>query len=147
MTPTVEVVGGDAAQWVVKVAGSVVARCGDAALAKRTAEHIGRTLEREARIAAIRALADYLEQHPEAPCNRVSATSWARSADELAGAAARMPGSALDNTSESFVRVVVDFGCEVALEVLLSRYHLVKPAPVRDLPSQLAALPMISKAA
>jgi hypothetical protein len=108
--PTVAVVGGDAARWIVKVAGEEVATCGNASLARRTAEEIRRTLEREARIAAIRALADYLERCPEAPCDRVSASSWAGSADALADSAARMPESVLDNTRDVFVRVVVDFG-------------------------------------
>jgi hypothetical protein len=139
--PTVEVIGGDAARWIVKVAGDVVATCGNASLARRTAEQIRRTLEREARVAAIRALAEYLEQHPEAPCDRVSASAWASSADALAESAARMTGSLLDNTRDSFVRVAVDFGSGVELEVLLSRYNLVEPAPVRELPPQLAALP------
>jgi hypothetical protein len=138
--PTVEVIGGEAARWTVKVAGDVVATCGNAALARRTAEQIRRTLEREARVAAIRALADYLEQHPEAPCDRVSASTWAPSADALAESAARMTGSLLDNMRDSFVRVAVDFGSGVELEALLSRYHLVKPAAVRELPPQLAAL-------
>lgn len=106
-----------------------------------------RTLEREARIAAIRALADYLERHPEAPCDRVSASSWARSADALADAAARMPESVLDNTREVFVRVAVDFGSGVQLGALLSRYQLVEPPAVRELPTQLAALATDGRAA
>src|SRR3954468_3602240 len=139
--PTVEVIGGDAARWIVKVAGDVVATCGSAPLATRTAEQIRRTLEREARVTAIRALADYLEQHPEAPCDRVSASTWAPSAEALAESAARMTGSLLDNTRDSIVRVAVDFGSGVELEALLSRYQLVKRAPVRELPPLLAALP------
>jgi hypothetical protein len=139
--PAVDVISGDTARWAVKVAGEVVATCGNAALAQRTAEQLRRTLEREARIAAIRALADYLEEHPDAPCAHVTARSWADTANALADSAARMPGSALDNTRDSFVSVAVDFGAGVALEALLSRYQLVEPAPVRALPPQLAALP------
>jgi hypothetical protein len=145
--PSVAVVGGDAARWIVKVAGEVVATCGSASLARRTAEEIRRTLEREARIAAIRALADYLEWHPEALCDRVSASRWARSADALAESAARMPESVLDNTCDVFVRVVVDFGSGVQLEALLSRDQLVEPPAVRELPPQLAALPTDGRAA
>jgi hypothetical protein len=139
--PTVDVISGDTARWVVTVAGEVVASCRNAALARRTAEQIQSTLEREARVAAIRALADYLEQHPDAPCCHVAARSWADTADALAASAARMPGSALDNTRDSSVSVAVDFGAGVALEVLLSRHHILKPAPARTLPPQLASLP------
>jgi len=139
--PAVDVISGDTARWVVTVAGEIVATCGNAALAQRTAEQLRRTLEREARIAAIRALADYLEQHPDAPCGHVTARSWADTADTLAASAARLPGSALDNTSDSFVSVAVDFGAGVELAAILSRYQLVKPAPVRALPPQRAALP------
>ena len=139
--PTVAVVRGDATRWIVKVAGEVVATCGNASLARRTAEEIRRTLEREARIAAIRALADYLERHPDAPCDRVSASSWPPSTDALADSAARMPESVLDNTRDFLVRVILDFGSGVHLDALLSRDQLVEPPAVRELPPQLAALP------
>src|SRR5512144_500986 len=108
--PTIEVVGGDAATWAVNVDGRTIVTCANAAVARQAAERIRRTLEREAQIAAIRALADYLEENPNAPCAHVSAGWWADDAKSLAACASHMPGATLDNREDYAISVCVDFG-------------------------------------
>ena len=139
--PTIEVVGGEVATWAVTVDGRTVATCGNAAVARQAAERIRQTLEREARIAAIRALADYLEHNPDAPCAYVSAGWWAKDAKSLATCASHMPGAKIDNGAHYAVHVCVDFGARVKLAAIASRDCL-RPRPiVHELPPELAALP------
>src|SRR4051794_1053398 len=138
--PTIEVVGGDAATWAVNVDGRTIVTCANAAVARQAAERIQRTLEREARIAAIRALADYLERNPDAPCAHVTAGWWADDAKSLAACASRMPGAALDNRDDYSVSVCVDFGARVTLAAMASRNRLRLRPLVHELPPELAAL-------
>jgi hypothetical protein len=142
LMPTIEVVGGDVATWAVKVDGRTIATCGNVAVARKAAERIRQTLEREARIAAIRALADYLEQNPDAPCAYVSAGWWANDAKPLATCASHMPGAKIDNRADYAVSVCVDFGARVKLAAMASR-NCLRPRPiVHELPPELAALPI-----
>jgi uncharacterized Ntn-hydrolase superfamily protein len=142
---TVELVGGDAATWAVKVDGDTIAACGNATLARQTADRVAKRLEREALVASIRALASYLEQHENVPCNHVNAITWFHDANELAECAARMPGSVLDNTGDYSVDIRVDFGSQVTLEAKGSRSVLCPTPPVvRELPPELARLSQVA---